>query len=393
MSLDKGQDAFWNGFPIAAASFPDHVLVVGASDPTGALWVESKQDANMVVAPGVDVSGLGSGTTTPSMDSGTSFAAPLVSGVAGLLKSFDPTMSSTDLLNAIRAGAAAGGTTAGGYPVVDAYEALKVASQKPGTPLCGNRAWVDGTALAIQRGPGVELITPAVAPSSLNIIRFHGGRRVDVEYYDNGLQDARTFTYAPGAWTSQPIQPVPTALEESRSGFGTFFPSASHEVDFQVLTFDDRSAGTVDLVRTPTSTFSPVTVATFNGFEGAYPAYSPLEHRGFIGIRATDASGIVDIHSVDLVSGASTVVTQTSAAVPVGPFYAPNIYLSVSEDGQELLVQEDRLDGTCKLDFVGVSDGLVRFSTIVTPNTPVTNPACGDPRGGFSAVAAQGGGR
>jgi hypothetical protein len=385
----QGLDAFWNGFPIAADSFPDHVLVVGASDASGNLWVDSKQSATMVVAPGVDVFGLGNSGTTPTKGSGTSFAAPLVSGLAGLLKSFDPSLTTPEIMSAIRLGATVGGVTAGGFPVVDAYESLRVASQKPGTPLCGNRTWVDGTALAVQRGTGVELITPAVSPASLNVVRFHGGRRVDVEYYDNGLQDALTFTFSPSGWTSQPIQPIPNALEESRAGVGSFFPGVNHAADYQIFNFHDRTAASVELVRTPTATYSPVTVATFTGFIGAYPAYSQLEERGFIGIRATDATGTVDIYSIDLGTGASNVIAQTTAPIPMPPFYTANVLLAVSEDGQELMVQKDRLDGTCELDFVGVGDGLTRFSTVVTPNVPAINPPCGDPRGGFSAVTAR----
>lgn len=385
----QGQDAFWNGFPIVEAEFPMHVLVVGASDVTNTLWVESKQGANMVVAPGVDVRGLGVSGLTPTLDTGTSFSAPLVAGIAGLLKSFDSTLDTPTIMDLIRQGAAAGGTMVGGFPLVDAYESLRLAAQKSGTPLCGNRMWVDGTQVTVQRGAGVELITPTVAAASLNMIRFHGGQRLDVEYYDNGLREARTFEYTTSGWTSSAAQPLPTALEESRSGFGTFFSSASHDVDFQVLAFDDRSVPDVELARTPTTTFSPMSVQTFSGFLGASPAYSPLEDRGFIGIRSTDATGAVDIHSVDLISGVATVIGQVTAPVPVAPFFSPNVSLAVSEDGQEVIVQKDRQDGTCELDFMGASDGVVRFTTIVTPDVGGTNPTCGDLRGGFSAAPAR----
>lgn len=101
-----------------------------------------------VAAPGADVFRLRQSGSIEPWD-GTSTAAPIVSGIAGLLLSFDNTLQANDLKSLIVDGANAGGwkatRKAGGdqYMIVNAYESLKLAAMHPGAPLCGNRIWAN----------------------------------------------------------------------------------------------------------------------------------------------------------------------------------------------------------------------------------------------------------
>jgi subtilisin family serine protease len=87
--------------------------------------------------------------------SGTSFAAPMVSGTAALLWAFDPTLTANEVKGYILDGAkermSATGTiepspvipNSGGLNLLDAYGALTLLSrERPGTtPICGGQVW------------------------------------------------------------------------------------------------------------------------------------------------------------------------------------------------------------------------------------------------------------
>ncbi len=88
------------------------------------------------------------------VDSGTSFAAPLVSGIAALLFAVDPTLTPAQVKQFIVQGAQRSGRLAGGIPIVDAYESLKLAAQRKGAPLCGNRTWFRRGRVIVERGSG-----------------------------------------------------------------------------------------------------------------------------------------------------------------------------------------------------------------------------------------------
>ncbi len=105
----------------------------------------------------------------------------MVAGIAALLKSFDPTLTPESIKGLIVQGAAVGNRPILNHPgrfVVNAYSSLKLAGQKPGTPLCGNRIWLEGrSSLQVLRGATTETLD-AVTDTAWAVAPEHGGRRV-----------------------------------------------------------------------------------------------------------------------------------------------------------------------------------------------------------------------
>jgi hypothetical protein len=90
------------------AGYDHGVIAVGAVDQSGARWVEVATGEGSsigshidVVAPGVLVPSTAANGSYPTF-TGTSFAAPFVSGVASLLFAADPTLNADDVENLIR---------------------------------------------------------------------------------------------------------------------------------------------------------------------------------------------------------------------------------------------------------------------------------------------------
>lgn len=98
-----------------------------------------------VGAPGVNIisTDLGSGFIT---DDGTSFSAPMVSGLAALIKSKHPTWDPTMIEWAIEKGATNGTYSSGtwdhmlGYGVINYYESLKLAAPDNSDDITGDRS-------------------------------------------------------------------------------------------------------------------------------------------------------------------------------------------------------------------------------------------------------------
>lgn len=197
-------DAAWNSYPALRDSFPSRVLVVAASGKDDALLASSKRGPLVeIAAPGESVLSLDAdGALRPG--AATSAATPLVAGAAGLLFSFDPTLSAEQVKRYLVAGARAGArasarasaraTGADGYPILDAYAALQLAASRDGAPLCGQRLWYDGESLVVDRdtaGGRVESVPLALGPEAVRfVVPAEGGR--DVYFYHEAE--------ATGAW-------------------------------------------------------------------------------------------------------------------------------------------------------------------------------------------------
>lgn len=184
-------DAYWNGFPQVAGEpgYRDQVIVVAGTDRRDHIYTVTslegsgrnvEHDFVEVAAPGAEVYTIIDSTAVRPIY-GTSYAAPQVTGVAGLLFSFDPRLTAAEVKRLIVQGAIRGGRTAGGIPILNAYESLKLAAERPGAPLCGNRVWNDGGTVHAQRG-----LLPGSPVDSLFSVRadadwvqaLHGGKRI-----------------------------------------------------------------------------------------------------------------------------------------------------------------------------------------------------------------------
>ena len=155
-------DAWYAGMPALRDSFAGNILVVGGSQaasgatsqdrwggsdfsfaPSGSPFGKSNHGRLIdVYAPAKEIAApfLQSGREGVEVVSGTSGAAPMVAGIAGLLRSFDPSLTPAQLKSLIVEGARKGGRSMPNDPtkfLANAYESLKLAAQKTGTPICG----------------------------------------------------------------------------------------------------------------------------------------------------------------------------------------------------------------------------------------------------------------
>lgn len=237
MVVAAGNDrisAEWSGWSELALSFPDQVITVGAVEsdvlgpakPGGPYKLADFSNHGPLVeiaAPGVDVTTL-NGQGNKEWASGTSVSAPLVTGAAGLLFSFDPTLTTGEVKALLIEGARAGGRhvpnpgTAGTIPILNVHESLKLAAQRPGAPLCGNRVWSEGGEVFAQRGPAFDapverLFTTGTGASFLQVL--HGGRRI---WMWDGPDEM--WMHTGDGWEKQAVAP-----EEHASVFSELGPS------------------------------------------------------------------------------------------------------------------------------------------------------------------------
>lgn len=186
---DSNYDAFQSVTPILHDSMPLRSLIVAGStrQRTHSTAWSSYGRLVDVYAPGEDVTAeqVRGGALVQVGADGTSLAAPLVAGTAGLLMSFDSTISVDSLRAYILEGAARGGrsiTAPGGTTryLINAYESLKRAAERPGAPLCGNRIWGNGEAkqLVVQRGSGTEVLVSSTTNSFFRPAVYHGGKQI-----------------------------------------------------------------------------------------------------------------------------------------------------------------------------------------------------------------------
>jgi hypothetical protein len=241
---NEGFDASAEGIPALNPYFPNNVIVVGGSSKPafGVRVATSLSNGGPLVdvyAPGIEVATLTrAGQVVFLGSTSASFSAPLVSGVAGLLKSFDSTLTPGQIKQFIVNGAAAAAkpvTLETGKFVLDAYASLKLAAHRPGVrnvPLCGNRLFVNATGgLVVERsGPSdLETIWPSgVSAGSWDLVTYHGGRRVGVYLTNTGGDGTRDLVLNNSAWTA-----IPPPATEPDPASGTWYSgiSMTHDGD------------------------------------------------------------------------------------------------------------------------------------------------------------------
>lgn len=193
-----GLDAGASGLPLLVKSYPRYassVLIVAATQfgvsNTVNVWSRSSTGPLVdIAAPGMDIN-LKDPSGGNQTAEGTSVAAPYVAGVAGLLFSFDSSLTAPLVKQLILDGARNGGRTAlypgGSYPFLDAYEALKAAAARPGAPLCGNRVHsiANGDVVAERPGHADEMLFTSLdgAPYTELLNVMHGGKRIQIGDY------------------------------------------------------------------------------------------------------------------------------------------------------------------------------------------------------------------
>ena len=220
-ALGVGRDASLNGFPIIQRDFPGRVLVVAATEADGSR-AQIRDNSNFgelvtISAPGERVMAIDHRNNFLGFP-GTSAAAPLVAGVAGLLFSFDPKLTAEDVSRLIVEGARRGGLRSASrrapndsIPYLNAYEALKLAAQRPGAPLCGNRVWNDGNNnIVVERDSltAETIITRDPADHAAFVNPHHGGKRIDLGFSYRYDWDRDSRSFQPVAFTQPNLSDV-----------------------------------------------------------------------------------------------------------------------------------------------------------------------------------------
>jgi hypothetical protein len=350
---NKPIDAYWNGFGALVDTFPQQVLVVGSSDSSRALSSFSGLGSNVeIVAPGSNVATM-SGTGTIVRASGTSLSAPLVSGTAGLLLSFDSTLTAADLKALVIAGAQAGGRLAGGIPVLNAYESLKKAAERTGAPLCGNHVWAIEDSLFVTRGAASERIAVRPGSGSSGTYTYHGGHFID---FNGGLR------WANSNWTPGAIPPdaVPSGSGSSASG-------GSHDGDTLVFVTQTSPIPNPIVSIQITDSAGTRTIATINGVLNLHNPWVAFPVMGDE-VIANTWSGIpadfrADIWAVNISTGAvRNLITYPS------PAFVQTI--SISEDGKSFAIAyvTSALTADCKIEFRSVANAQLLRPAIVAPS-------------------------
>ncbi|HET7622217.1 MAG TPA: S8 family serine peptidase [Gemmatimonadaceae bacterium] len=216
---NSNTDAYLNPFAHIRDDYPSSTIVVGGSTRSreryhilpGMPAEADRRGSNYgplldIYAPGKDVptEAVVSDSIAWITITGTSFSAPFITGIAGLLKSFDPSLTSTQLHDMILDGASRGGRavadpqTSNTVYLANAYESLKLAAERPGAPLCGNRVWSDSGAIFAERGSGSKerLFTVGEPAGYVNVL--HGGRRI--QFVGTDSWDDFEYDYSNGQW-------------------------------------------------------------------------------------------------------------------------------------------------------------------------------------------------
>lgn len=192
--------AFEAGWPTLARDSAHQSAVIAvastyrASRSTQRLDVTSNSGPLVeIAAPGDQVASLDSTSSVVTV-SGTSFAAPLVTGAAGLLFAFDPALTPDTVKKLLIDGANLSPRSVDDLfdvgnpkPVLDVYASLQLAARRTAAPLCGNKVYSDGSGNVFKdRGPTNQpekLFTSVDAPYADLLNALHGGRRVQIGDY------------------------------------------------------------------------------------------------------------------------------------------------------------------------------------------------------------------
>ena len=336
-SGDEPQDAWWGVLPALRDSFPSSVIVVGGIARRFQVAAFSGLGRLIdVFAPSEFVTTLDGRGGTDNQRRGTSYAVPLVAGVAGLALTLDPSLTPAELKARIIAGAARGGrfvprggTAPDSAPVLHAHETLKLVAERPGMPLCGNRVWSQGGMIYAQRGAASEPLFGAGGPAGfLNV--FHGGRRID--WMDNSYEVLHSAVLTGTTWAEVADRAglTGTAPGGTYRSLGTlendFWYSANHDNNTLIRAQNFPNVAAND-VRVQTSADNGATWTDSlsfqeQGFDGTTTAY--VRRRAEF---AGDGTTFIEWTNID--------------SVGAGPFRNTNVDISYYPDGSKALLKID----------------------------------------------------
>lgn len=338
-NMEHAGDTYWSIMTATADSIPDEALIVtGAATTAGALQAHATGTGNVhIAAPGENVTVM-SPAGVIGTGTGASFATPLVSGAAGLLFGFDPSLTAVEVRRYLLAGANSGGRRAGPYPIVDAYESLRLAATRVGAPICGNRLFVDGGRLFVDRAaPGAttlidDPIDANLSPGGLAILgTFHGGRHIYMRDFSSDW-DVYLLTHHNGQWTRlPPSQDSIDALVPTFTRPGTT-SAVTHDGDSVVFGVQKGNPGpTFRIVaRALTNNAQERTITTLPGVLTGL-ALPMIGNEVLVAVSPTFGLAAQTVYAVNLTSGALRAV----ATRPVG---SPSTVLTGSENGREFML-------------------------------------------------------
>lgn len=251
-------DVWWTGTSALRDFDSTRVIVVGGSrdaDPTHGPFRKTYPGHDAFASnfgSRVDIAAVGSAyglnkNGVVKADTGTSFAAPLVTGIAGLLLSANPTLPADSLKFLVLRGAQRDprGQVAqmGGAKIANAYESLRAAAERTDGPLCGNRVWTTSNELWIQR----DSTRDEQLYASSNWIGYpatvHGGRRIPFLALDGGRFDIKVVAFNGINWSlATPTGPDSVVAPPGASGAYQGFRGLSHNEDSISYAFPYPSA-------------------------------------------------------------------------------------------------------------------------------------------------------
>ena len=248
-------DAHWSVFPRIKELYPDRTIVVAAADSAGSLWSAAlpygstghRQGSNFGLM--VDVAAPGDNVTVIAFDAaahpalfggaGTSLAAPFVTGIAGLLYSQVRGLGPAEARQFVIDGAMAAGRPVQLYHLVNAYASLEELARRPGTPLCGNRMWLDSMGLEVERGSGVENIDPTSQEIEMAWLGpYHGGRKISLASEAQGYE--LLTLNSGGTWDHHPDPNFGTPGDSGFSGTLNSLYHLTHDADSAVVVSSDH---------------------------------------------------------------------------------------------------------------------------------------------------------
>lgn len=377
-NMEPSGDTYWSQLTAIADSLPtETVVVTGAGVIRGQLSPSATGRGHIdLAAPGELVTVM-DGTGVHAL-TGTSFSAPLVSGTAGLLLSADASLTAQDVRQYLIEGAIRGGRTAGGFPIIDAYESLRLVASRAGGPICGNRVFVDEhDNLTIERDPVLGaasddiIASGSAGPGAFTITRiFHGGKYVEMLDGDSAV----FITLQNRHWVRAPVSD--SVLEQLVPSTARPNGVLSHDGDslvvirqatrptfaFDVLVQDTSGLGAGQL------SSQPRLVAHLNGFAvgQAYPLH------GSEILVAVSPSSLAnqpeEIVGVNIGTGATRVITSRPGA-------SLSTFLVSSETGQDFVMEYTSpfpTFTTCITEFHSVATGALERRI----TQPLHGPGC-----------------